>query len=255
MLRVAWENRDQLPFAWRVLNHGVCDGCALGTTGLKDWTVDGVHLCMVRLELMRLNTSPALHPQCLADVSSLAGRNSRDLRALGRLPEPMVRRKGERGFRVVSWEEAYALAAEKIRSTRLERFAVYMTSRGMMNEHYYAAQKAARTMGTNHIDNSARLCHAASTVAMKRTLGYGASTCSYRDWIGTDLIVFFGSNTPNNQPVTMKYLYHARKAGTKVAVVNPYFEPGLQRYWVPSVTESALFGTKFADEWFAVDTG
>lgn len=90
---------------------------------------------------------------------------------------------------------------------------------------------------------------------MKRALGYGASTCSYRDWIGTDLIVLFGSNTPSNQPVTMKYLYYARKAGTKVAVVNPYFEPGLQRYWVPSVTESVLFGTKFADEWFAVDTG
>jgi anaerobic selenocysteine-containing dehydrogenase len=53
----------------------------------------------------------------------------------------------------------------------------------------------------------------------------------------------------------MKYLYHARKAGTKVCVVNPYFEPGFQRYWVPSVAESALFGTKFADEWFAVDIG
>jgi anaerobic selenocysteine-containing dehydrogenase len=90
---------------------------------------------------------------------------------------------------------------------------------------------------------------------MKRTLGYGASTCSYRDWIGTDLIVFFGSNTPNNQPVTMKYLYYARKAGTKVAVVNPYFEPGLQKYWVPSVAESAFFGTRFADAWLAVDTG
>jgi anaerobic selenocysteine-containing dehydrogenase len=90
---------------------------------------------------------------------------------------------------------------------------------------------------------------------MKRALGYGASTCSYQDWIGTDLIVFFGSNTASNQPVTMKYLYFARKLGTKVAVVNPYFEPGLRRYWVPSVTESALFGTKFADEWFAVDTG
>ena len=124
-----------------------------------------------------------------------------------------------------------------------------------MNEHYYAAQKAARAMGTNHIDNSARLCHAASTVAMKKMLGYGASTCSYRDWIGSDLIVFLGSNVPNNQPVTMKYLFHARKSGTKVAVVNPYCEPGLQRYWIPSITESALFGTKIADAWFPVDTG
>jgi molybdopterin-dependent oxidoreductase alpha subunit len=255
MLRVAWENRDQLPFAWRILKHGVCDGCALGTTGLRDWTMDGVHLCMVRLELMRLNTAPALDPDRLKDVSSLSRMSSRDLRALGRLPEPMIWRKGEKGFRVVSWDEAYSSAVEKIRLTIPDRLAVYVTSRGMMNEHYYAAQKAARVMGTNHVDNSARLCHAASTVAMKRVLGYGASTCSYGDWIGADLIVFCGSNTPSNQPVTMKYLYYARKAGTKVAVVNPYFEPGLQRYWVPSVTESALFGTKFADEWFAVDTG
>ena len=38
MLRVAWENRDELPFAWRILRDGVCDGCALGTSGLRDWT-------------------------------------------------------------------------------------------------------------------------------------------------------------------------------------------------------------------------
>ena len=255
MLRTAWENRDQLPFAWRILRHGVCDGCALGTTGMKDWTIEGVHLCMVRLELMRLNTAPALNPERLSDLTVLSRVRSRDLRDLGRLAEPMVRRRGEKGFHTVSWEEAYAVAAEKIRSTDPSRFAVYLTSRGMMNEHYYAAQKAARAMGTNHVDNSARLCHAASTVAMKKMLGYGATTCSYRDWIGTDLIIFFGSNTPNNQPVTTKYLYHARRSGTKVAVVNPYFEPGLQRYWVPSIAESALFGTKFADAWFPVDIG
>ena len=255
MARVAWANRDQIPFAWRILDQGTCDGCALGTTGLRDWTLDGVHLCMVRLELLRLNTMPALAPARLADVAALRAMSSKDLRALGRLPEPMIRRKGERGFRVVSWEEAYEAAAEKIRATPPERFAVYLTSRGIMNEHYYAAQKAARAMGTNHVDNSARLCHAASTVGMKRTVGYGATTCSYTDWIGTDLIVFFGSNTPNNQPVTMKYLYHARRRGAKVAVVNTYFEPGLKRYWVPSVPDSAVFGTKFADEWFPVDTG
>jgi molybdopterin-dependent oxidoreductase alpha subunit len=255
MARVAWANRDQLPYAWRILRQGVCDGCALGTTGLRDWTLDGVHLCMVRLELMRLNTAPALDPARLFDLAPLERLSSPDLRALGRLPEPMVRRRGERGFRVVSWEEACDAAAEKVRAAASDRFALYVTSRGLMNEHYYAAQKAARAMGTPHVDNSARLCHAASTVAMKQTLGYGATTCSYKDWMEADLIVFFGSNTPNNQPVTMKYLYHARQKGTRVAVVNPYFEPGLRRYWVPSVPESAVFGTRFADEWFAVDTG
>src|SRR5262249_56741732 len=92
MARVAWENRDQLPFAWRILSDGVCDGCALGTSGLSDWTLAGTHLCMVRLELMRLNTAPALDPRRLTDVSGLASADSRALRALGRLPEPMLRR-------------------------------------------------------------------------------------------------------------------------------------------------------------------
>jgi molybdopterin-dependent oxidoreductase alpha subunit len=255
MVRTAWENRDQLPFAWRILSQGVCDGCALGTTGLRDWSMDGVHLCMVRLELMRLNTAPALDPERLKDVSRLAGRSSRELRELGRLPEPMLRHRGEAGFSVVSWETAMDAAAEAIRAADPRRFAVYMTSRGILNEHYYAAQKAARAMGTNHVDNSARLCHAASTVAMKKTLGYGATTCSYRDWEASDLIVFFGSNTPNNQPVTTKYLYEARQRGARVAVVNTFFEPGLRRYWIPSIPESAVFGTRFSDDWFAVDTG
>src|SRR5262245_39656666 len=76
MARVAWENRDQLPFAWRILRDGVCDGCALGTSGLKDWTVPGVHLCMVRLELLRLNTAPALDPARLGDVASLSALSS-----------------------------------------------------------------------------------------------------------------------------------------------------------------------------------
>ncbi|MGH7539827.1 MAG: FdhF/YdeP family oxidoreductase, partial [Gemmatimonadota bacterium] len=43
MLRVAWRNRDELPYAWRILRDGCCDGCALGTKGMRDWTMDGVH--------------------------------------------------------------------------------------------------------------------------------------------------------------------------------------------------------------------
>ncbi len=255
MARIAWDNRSELPFAWRILTRGVCDGCALGTTGLSDWTIEGTHLCMVRLELMSLNTMPPLDPARLADVAALASLSSDELRKLGRLPFPMVRRRGEPGFRIISWEEALDLAAERLQSVPPEQIAFYLTSRGIPNETYYAAQKAARFLGTNHVDNSARLCHAASTVAMKEMLGYGAFTTSYRDWLHSNLIVFFGSNVPNNQPVTTKYLHYAKKNGVRIAVVNPYREPGLERYWVPSIVESALFGTKLADDWFEVDTG
>jgi molybdopterin-dependent oxidoreductase alpha subunit len=255
IVKVAWENRDQLPFAWRILSDGVCDGCALGTSGLRDWTLPDTHLCMVRLELMRLNTAPALDPRALEDLTPLQGHTSRDLRALGRLPEPMLRRSGDRGFHVVTWDDALKLIARHVRAIDPHRIAIYLSSRGITNEVYYAAQKAARFLGTNHVDNSARLCHAASTVAMKAMLGYGASTCSYADWLHAELIVFFGSNVANNQPVTVKYLHHARKNGAQIAVVNPYREPGLKRYWIPSIPKSAVLGTAIAHHWFDVHTG
>jgi molybdopterin-dependent oxidoreductase alpha subunit len=256
MLRVLWRNRDQLPYAWRILNDGVCDGCALGTSGLRDWTMDGVHLCMVRLQLLRMNTMGPLDPARLADAGALAGLDNRALRELGRLPVPMRRRHGEPGFAPISWDAALDEAAARVRSSPRDRLAFYLTSRGVTNETYYVAQKVARALGTNHVDNAARICHAPSTVALRQSLGVAASTCSYRDWLEADWIVFFGSDVPNNQPVTTKYLYHAKTGnGTRIAVVNPLREPGLERYWVPSVLESAVFGTKLADDWFPVHTG
>ena len=132
---------------------------------------------------------------------------------------------------------------------------MYLTARGITNEVYYVAQKAARAMGTNNVDNAARVCHAPSTAALKEAIGVAATTCSYRDVIESDLVVLFGSDVANGQPVFMKYLYLAKKRGAKVAVVNPLREPGLERYWVPSNVESAMFGTKMTDEFFPVHTG
>jgi len=255
MLRVAWDNRDNLGYAWKVLSRGVCDGCALGVAGFHDWTIDGVHLCMTRLNLLRLNTVGPMDHDRLADVASLAALDNRDLRRLGRLAYPMRRRHGERGFTRITWDEALASIGARIRASDPRRLAFFVTSRGVTNEVYYAAQKVARFLGTNNVDNAARLCHSPSTAAMKSTIGVAASTCSYVDWIGTDLLVFLGSNPANDQPVATKYLHLAKQKGTRVVMVNPYCEPGMVRYWVPSTASSALFGTDIADEWYPVAQG
>lgn len=258
------ENSDQPGYAWRILNQGCCDGCALGTTGMKDWTLDGIHLCNIRLRLLRLNTMGPLDAAPLVDVRNLGVHNngtglrlpsSRDLRERGRLPHPMVRRTGDPGFTRISWDEALDLIAERFRQTTPDRTGFYLTSRGIPNEVYYGAQKAVRALGTNSIDNAARLCHSPSTVGLKAGLGVGATTCSYSDWIESDLVVFFGSNIANNQPVATKYLHYAKKAGTKVVCVNTYEEPGMERYWIPSIAESALFGTAITDRFFLVNIG
>jgi molybdopterin-dependent oxidoreductase alpha subunit len=249
---IAWKNRDNLGYAWKVLTQGVCDGCALGVAGLHDWTLDSVHLCMTRLHLLRLNTMPEIEPRHFEDVAALRHMRNSELRELGRLAHPMVRRRGENRFNRLSWDEALDRIAARIRGSRPERLAFFLTSRGITNETYYVAQKAVRLMGTNNIDNAARLCHSPSTTSMKSTLGVGASTCSYKDWYGTDLIVFFGSNPANDQPVSLKYIHEAKELGTKVVLVNPYREPGMDRYWIPSIAKSALFGSDIADYWFPV---
>lgn len=255
VFRAAWENRDNLEYAYRILSDGCCDGCALGTYGMRDWTIQGIHLCNVRLRLLRLNTMGPLEGRVLEDVTNLEGKTSSELRELGRLPYPMLRKRGDRGFTRISWPEALDRITLRTYQTEPDRLAFYLTSRGIPNETYYLAQKAARALGTNNIDNAARICHSPSTVALKEALGVAATTCSYKDLIGTDLIVFFGSNVAVNQPVMMKYLYYAKKAGTKVVVVNPYREPAMDKYWVPSDPESALFGTKITDRFFQVEPG
>jgi molybdopterin-dependent oxidoreductase alpha subunit len=255
MLRIAWENRDALPYAWKVLTQGVCDGCALGTSGLSDWTISGTHLCMVRLELLRLNTMGALDERRLADVASLAGTSSKDLRALGRIPHPLRRRRGEKGFQRVDWDEMWRDVGARWGATDPARTAMFVTSRGITNETYYVAQKVMRYLGSNSVDNSARLCHSPSTSGLKTTIGVAATTCSYTDWFDADLIVFLGSNPANDQPVTTKYLAEAKRRGARILSVNALREPGLDRYWIPSAPESALFGTRLCDRHYLVGVG
>src|SRR5439155_25953031 len=129
--------------------------------------------------LLRLNTMPALDPGLLEDVSKLQSLDNAQLRELGRLPYPMLREKNARGFRRIAWDEAYRRIAARIRASDPKRVAFFLTSRGVTDEIYYMAQKAARFLGTNNVDNAARLCHAPSTAAMKHAVGVAATTCSY----------------------------------------------------------------------------
>jgi molybdopterin-dependent oxidoreductase alpha subunit len=255
-MKVVWDNRDNLPYAYRILTQGVCDGCALGVSGLYDQTLAGPHLCTTRLNVLRLNTMSAIPEQILhQDISELQKLDSKALRKLGRIPYPLIREKGEQSFRRITWDDAMDRIAGKIRAIDPKQLAFYLTARGITNESYYVGAKVARFIGTNNIDNASRICHSPSKTALKRSLGIGSSSCSYKDWIGTDVLVFWGSVAANNQPVSTKYMYAAKRKGTKIIIINPYHEPAMDHYWVPSIPESALFGTKIADDFFKVNIG
>lgn len=93
MMKIAWENRDNLGYAWQVLSKGVCDGCALGVAGFHDWTVKGPHLCMTRLNLLRLNTMPELDHRLLADAAGLARQSAASPARPARLPDAAAPRR------------------------------------------------------------------------------------------------------------------------------------------------------------------
>ncbi len=254
--KVAWENKDNLPYATRILTQGVCDGCALGVAGLQDQTLQGPHLCTTRLNVLRLNTMPAMKPEVVhADIDDLRKKSSTELRKLGRIPYPLIRKPGDKKFSRLSWDDALDLIADKMKTIDPKQYGFYLTSRGITNESYYTAAKVARFLGTNNIDNASRICHSPSKTALSRSLGIGASSCNYQDWIGTDVLVFWGSVAANNQPVSTKYMYAAKRKGTKIIVINPYYEPSMDKYWIPSIPESALFGTKIADDVYQVNIG
>lgn len=254
-MKVVWDNKDNLPYAYRILTQGVCDGCALGVSGLQDQTLTGPHLCTTRLNVLRLNTMPAIDPKWLENIEKMQELDSTELRKLGRIPYPLSRKKGENKFTRISWDEALNRIAAKIKKIDPKQLAFYLTARGITNEVYYTAAKVARFLGTNNIDNASRICHSPSKTALKRSLGIGASSCNYKDWIGTDVLIFWGSVAANNQPVSTKYMYAAKKAGTKIIMINPYREPAMENYWIPSIAESALFGTKIVDDVYQVNIG
>lgn len=255
-MKTVWENKDNLGYATNIITKGVCDGCALGVSGLYDQTLTGPHICTTRLNVLRLNTMPAVKPEILhSDIDELRKYSSTELRQLGRIPYPMIRRKGERKFSRLTWDDALDMIGDKMKKLDPKQYAFYLTSRGITNESYYVAGKVSRFLGTNNIDNASRICHSPSKTALKRSIGVGASTSNYQDWIGTDVLVFWGSVASNSSPVSTKYMLEAKKKGTKIIVINPYKEPSMEKYWIPSNPESALFGTKVADDFYQVNIG
>ena len=74
MLRIAWENRSDLGYAWKVLTRGVCDGCALGTSGLSDWTLDDLDERIDGVRDTYLRVLGVEEPGAVADAAELSAQ-------------------------------------------------------------------------------------------------------------------------------------------------------------------------------------
>ena len=139
-----------------------------------------------------------------------------------RLTTPLIRRNGT--LAPATWDEAAGYVAARltgIRDTGPDGFALISSARAT-NEENYLAQKFARAlMGTNNVDNCARLCHAPSAAGLAATFGLGGGTNPFDDLDRCDAILLAGANPTAAHPVVGSRIFQRVMDGARLVVVDP----------------------------------
>lgn len=141
-----------------------------------------------------------------------------------RLKYPLIKKNGK--FERASWDEALSLITSKLTEIKdaygPDAIGGFSCSRST-NEDNYLFQKMMRAaIGTNNVDNCARLCHAPSVHGLAITLGSGAMTNPIRDiLVNPDVIFLIGSNPTEAHPVIGIQIRQAVQNGAKLIIVDP----------------------------------
>jgi formate dehydrogenase alpha subunit len=141
-----------------------------------------------------------------------------------RLTKPLVKRNDT--FEEVSWEEALKQVATGLKRVKDERgpgsLAVLGSSK-CTNEDNYVLQRFARTvLGTNNIDNGARLYNCASRAGLGSSLGFSGTTNYLNDLEQTDLILVVGADPDCSAPVVGYAIKRAvKQRGVKLLLIDP----------------------------------
>ncbi|MFB6090516.1 MAG: formate dehydrogenase subunit alpha [Halobellus sp.] len=140
-----------------------------------------------------------------------------------RLTEPLLR-DGD-GFAPVSWEGALGRIEDRlgtIVSAHGPDAVGFFASSNCTNEENYVLQKLARVLGTNNVDNCARLCHSSTVAAMQDRFGAGAMTNSLSDLGEADAFLVTGANPAEQHPVAFRsYLLPAVRDGATLIHIDP----------------------------------
>ena len=140
-----------------------------------------------------------------------------------RLTSPLVR-EGD-ALVPASWDEALARITDAFGRVQAEHgpdaIAGLASSRAT-NEECYAMQRLFRAaIGTHNIDNCARVCHAPTSFALRKSLGLSGCSGSFDDIERSQVILVFGCNPTSGHPVVGARIKQAALRGTKLVTVDP----------------------------------
>lgn len=191
----------------------VCAYCGVGC-GFEAGTRDGRVVAMVPTD----DTPSNLGHACMKGRFGWSYIYAQD-----RLRVPRVREGSQ--WRDISWDEAVDRIAQAF--TRLVRehgrdaVATISSSRGTNEENYLFAKFMRCVIGTNHIDNCARVCHSATVTGMMETLGASAATNSLEDLDAATLVMAVGANLTESHPVVGARVKHVVRKGVPLIVIDP----------------------------------
>jgi formate dehydrogenase alpha subunit len=141
-----------------------------------------------------------------------------------RLQKPLVKKSGV--FVEVSWEEALGLVATKFQEIK-EKYGAQsiggISSSRATNEENYLFQKWMRAcIGTNHIDNGARLSSGSSLYGMMASTGCGAMTHAMGEVAKSDLILIVGADVHDDNLIFSNKMREAiRENDAKIILADP----------------------------------
>ena len=139
--------------------------------------------------------------------------------------EPMVRESIDDEWRKVSWDEAIAFAANRLKATQAkygQQSIGGITSSRCTNEEVFAVQKMIRAaFRNNNVDTCARVCHSPTGYGLGKTYGTSAGTQDFKSVAHSDVILLIGANPTDAHPVFASRMKKRLRQGAKLIVVDP----------------------------------
>ncbi|WP_323610446.1 FdhF/YdeP family oxidoreductase [Pectobacterium versatile] len=166
-------------------------------------------------------------------VTTLRQQGNYFLEYQGRLTHPMRYDRASDRYVPISWDAAFALIAHHISNMAHPNQVELYTSGRASNEASYLYQLFGRMLGTNNFPDCSNMCHEASGIGLKQSIGVGKGTIRLDDFEHADAIFVFGQNPGTNHPRMLHSLRHAADRGAHVVSFNTLRERGLERFANP----------------------
>ena len=181
-------------------------------------------------------------------IAEWSNQSDYELGGLGRLTQPVLRRKNHDRYEPISWDDALDMIGDRLSGLDDPNRAVFYTSGRTSNEAAFLYQLMVRSLGTNNLPDCSNMCHESSGKALGSTIGIGKGTVRLSDFNEADLILVIGQNPGTNHPRMLTSLRDAKRNGARIIHVNPLPEAGLERFKHPQdYMRMDLFDDQLAD--------